>query len=271
MIAWARGFLSPPSMYCRGMTTAPAKPAAPRALVDCDLPGVRLTNDALRVRVTDNSPRYNHVVDCVMSGMNGIALLFDKKHHKNIFTSSGLAYCAGSTRPASGPGVAPGLAPMAISRTDDGRAVLTQRGADTNGLDMRIEYALGARHIDQTITVSSERSIEFFDTFWTSNLNGTQNTSLFLQGVLQGGREPQWLEVCTPGMGNAGRVYYRPFDPRGKGWNDHLVDNPLLRQKAAADAESIAATLAAASSPTNRTSAPSRASITGSSMTTSIS
>ncbi len=67
------------------MSTAPAKPPA-RLFVDCDLPGVRLGNEALRVRVTDNSPRYNHVVDCVMSGMNGIALLFDKKHHKNIFS-----------------------------------------------------------------------------------------------------------------------------------------------------------------------------------------
>ncbi len=156
-----------------------------------------------------------------------------------------MSFIAATTRPAGGAGVTPTVAPMTIARTEDGRAVLTQRGADATGLDTRIEYALGARHLDQTITLSSERGIDFFDTFWSSHLNGAQCTSLFMQGVLQGHSAPHWLEVSTPGMGNEGRVYYRPFDPRGKRWSDHVVDNPVLRQKPAADAESIAATLAA--------------------------
>ena len=212
---------------------------------DADLPGIKLTNEKLRVRVVDNAPRYVPVTDIISGGRNGLALVFDRKQHKNIFSDGGLQYVAASARPAGGAGVSPGNAPMRLEAGEGGSAVLSQRGSDATGLDTRIVFTLGPRHVDQTVTFSSPRDIGGFDTFWSSSMNQVQCTSLFLQGVLQGGGPPQWLEVTSAGMGGGGLVYYRPFDPIGKSWAEHVVDNPVLRQKAGADAVSIAATRAA--------------------------
>jgi hypothetical protein len=223
---------------------APA-PAPARRAPDADLPGVKLTNEALRVRVVDNAPRYAHVTDTIGEGMNGLALLFNRRQHKNVFSTHGLHYTASTVRPAVGSGRAPQLAPMQLERTASGTAVLSQKGSEAAGLNVRIEFALGAQHVDQTVSVSSDAAIEGFDTFWSSTMNQVQCTSLFLEGVVQGGGTPRWLEVASAGMGPEGRIYYRDFDPHGKTWAEHLVDNPVLRQKAGADAASIAATRAA--------------------------
>jgi len=156
-----------------------------------------------------------------------------------------MGYTAATSRPAGGIGLAPSRAPMHLERTAHGTALLTQQGGEATGLNARIEFALGPHHVDQTVTFSSDCDLEGFDTFWSSTMNQVQNTSIFLQGVLQDGGSPRWLEVASAGMGSEGRIYYRHFDPIGKTWAEHLVDNPVQRQKAQADASSIAATRAA--------------------------
>ena len=213
------------------------------------IPGVKLTNEHLRIRVVDNAPRFIHFIDFISAGANGLAALFDRKHHKNIFSSCGLQYVAATPRPAGGKAIGTGngptKAPLSLKQTGPETALLSQRGEDATGLNAEIEFKLGSRHVDQTVTVWSDCDLEGFDTFWSSQLNQVQCTSLFLQGRLQNSSAPQWLEAASAGHSADNRVYYRPFDPRGKSWADHVADNPVLRQYFRADEATIAATLKA--------------------------
>jgi len=214
------------------------------------LPGITISNENLRIRAVDNAPRYNHHVDAVRGGMSGLAALIDRKHHKNIFSLHGL-HCEGArSRPANGKSAvskecAPSAAPMTLNQTGPDTIHLLQSGSEASGLNMDIEFKLGARHVDQTVTLWSDCDIDSFDTFWSSQMNQVQCTSLFMQGLLQRARGPQWVEVTSAGYCADNRVYYRPFDPTEMTWADHVIDNPVRRQKPKADEESVAATLKA--------------------------
>lgn len=213
------------------------------------LPGVSLENDYLRVRIVDNAPRYIHHTDTIVGGQNGIACLFDRKHHKNIFSLCGLQFVLANARPAQNKDIVKKIAPkpasMSLKQTGPNSAQLSRIVEEEGGLNTLIDYELAERHVDQTLTFWSNRDIDGFNTFCSSQMNQVQYTSLFMQGKLEQVAQPQWLEASSAGHSSDGRVYYRTFDPFGKTWADHVLDNPVPRQKHTADPASIAATLKA--------------------------
>jgi hypothetical protein len=214
-----------------------------------DPDGIILDSGLLRARVVDNAPRLVHFRDEICPGLHGLASLSHRDQGKNVFSACGLNYQVSNPTPRAGKQLtSPREAAMSAMRTGERSARLTFRGDDIAGLDTAIDFAVAGHAVDQTITVSAPYAVERFDAFFASYMSQPQDTSIYLQGRLQGDPALRWYEVASAGHGGPGggdRIYYRPFDPTGKAWHEHRRDQPLLRQKRLADDESVAATLAA--------------------------
>ncbi len=211
------------------------------------MPGILLVSEHLRVRIVDNGMRMNSVDYSPLPGYNGIASLVATEQGRNIFAPAGLDYECSSTIPRMGKRAdlwnAPRVAPMAIEQGDDRTVRLTQRGSEAAGLNAEIEFRLGDRCIDQTITTWPDSDIQSSNTFWASYLLFVQNTSLYLRGCLYDTTRKEWLEMTSAGHnGTGGGTYFRPCDPVGKAWYDFLSDNPVRRQAIVETPDSRAAT-----------------------------
>jgi len=220
------------------------------ALAHCDaadpvLPGIELVRPPLRIRVIDNSARYFHLNDTVVTGMNGLASLIHDDQNKNILGYCGMNLEETKTNPQAGVlrelWNAPRVAPMKIERVDPCSVKLTQTAAEAAGLNHEIIFTLGDSYIDQTITTWPDQNIESSHTFYATYMNQPQNTSLFLHGTLQGSAAAEWLELTSPGHGGDGVVFFRPFEPKGKAWHEFLTDNPVVRQGRFRSPQTIAA------------------------------
>jgi hypothetical protein len=225
------------------------KPATP-ATADAD--GVVLECGPLRARVVDHRPRFIHRNDEAVPGLHGLASLLHRDHGKNLYSACGLNYQVSKPVPVRGAlaekGGGPRAAPMRLERTGERSARLFQRGEDCTGLDTTLDYELRETGVDQTITFRPTHDLSGFDAFFASYMNQPQYTALFLRGQLQGDAGFSWYEVDSAGHGGphgGDRIYYRPFDPVGRSWTQHMRDQPLLRQKIWADESTVAATLAA--------------------------
>lgn len=196
--------------------------------------GIALTSGPLRARIVDNSPRHSHMSDSMMDGMNGVAALIHEEQNKNIYASCGLNYECASTDPPAGKRQdcwdAPRQASLHLERIDENTARLRQKASETSGLNIEFDYHLHAPYLDHTLTIWPDHNITFARTFWASYMNQVQNTSLFLRGALEDESEVRWYEAASVGHSGDGLVRFRPFDPIGKSWHEHLRDNPLLRQ-----------------------------------------
>lgn len=210
------------------------------------LAGFELIRPPLRVRVVDNSDRYFHLSDSVITGMNGLASLIHDEQNKNIFGSCGMNLEEAETNPEAGTlhelWNAPRVAPMKIEKTSQYSVKLTQNASEASGLNHEIVFTLGDSCIDQTITTWPDHDIKSSHTFYASYMNQPQNTSLFFHAVLEGQDKPQWLEVTSPGHGGDASMFFRPIDPKGKPWHEFLSDNPVIRQQRFRTPKTIAAT-----------------------------
>ncbi len=199
-----------------------------------DIPGIVLTSGTLRARIVDNSPRFSHLADSAMEGMSGVAALMHDAQRKSVFSDVGLNYECANTDPPTGQRRdawnAPRLAPMDIEQVDDATVRLTQNAAEASGLNIVSDYRLADPYLDHTFTIWPDHDIRASGTFWASYMNQVQNTSLFLRARLDGDVDQRWYEATSVGHSGDGKVRYRPFDPSGKTWHEHLQDNPLLRQ-----------------------------------------
>ncbi len=252
--------------------SAPNATATPHAVTGAgdavsaaDADGVILQSAHLRARVVDNRTRPK-ILDDLTVQASGLASLVHASARKNLFSACGLNLQGCKPTPESGPCAGKPVGardvPVQVTRTGSHSARVVMRGNDHKGLGVTLDYQLGDQHIDQTITASPDHDLTGFDLFFASYMNGPSNTSIFLQGQLQGDPQPRWYEVASAGHGGpdgGDRNYYRPFDPAGKSWDQHLVDNPLLRQRVTADEATIQATRAAGF----RTNTPNKCAFTG--------
>jgi len=210
------------------------------------LAGVELVRAPLHLRVVDNSARYFTISDSVGPGMNGLASLIHDEQNKNIFATCGMNLEEAKTEPEAGPlrklWNAPRVGPMKVEKVGEYSAKLTQKAAETSGLNHEIVFTLGEGYVDQVITTWPDNDIESSHTFYASYMNQVQNTSLYLRGIPGGEDSAKWLEVTSPGHGGDGSMFFRKVEPKGKAWNEFLVDNPVMRQQRFRSAETIAAT-----------------------------
>ncbi len=210
-----------------------------------------LERDPLRARITGNEPRLYHLNDNIKPGYNGIASLIDERQGKNVFNPAGMNYECSSTTPPAGERRdlwnAPRVAPMKIEQIDEHSVRLTQSASETSGLNAEIVFALGDSYVDQTIATWPDHDVESSRTFWASYMNQVQCTSLFMRARRSNDDSAGWLEATNPIHG--GGVYYRPFDPTGKAWHEHLADNPVLRQDRGTSDVAIAAARGAGFAP----------------------
>jgi hypothetical protein len=216
-------------------------------------PGILMENKLLRVRIVDNSERYNSIFDNFVEGLNGVAVLMHADQRKNIFSTVGMNLEGTHTSPAFGRQKdawnAPRVAPMQMKQIDSMTVRLTQSAREAAGLNFEIDYHLDGNYIDQTITFWPDIDIEQSDAFFASYMNQVQNTSLYLRRPQKSERPGEWLEVVSAGHGGQGGVFSRPVDPVGKEWHEFLTDNPLLRQSRQQSPETRQATLDAGFSP----------------------
>lgn len=212
---------------------------------EVNLPGIELARPPLRIRVVDNSARYFHLSDTVVTGMNGLASLIHEGQNKNILAYCGMNLEETKTNPPYGAleklWNAPRVAPMRIERVDPCSVKLTQAAAEAAGLNHEIIFTLGESCVDQTIVTWPDQNIESSHAFYATYMNQPQNTSLFLHGVLQDNGKSQWMELTSPGHGGDGAVFFRPIEPEGKVWHEFLTDNPVKRQGRFRSVQTIAA------------------------------
>ncbi|MFC2125760.1 hypothetical protein ACFLU5_13210 [Bacteroidota bacterium] len=211
--------------------------------------GILFENQTLHVRIADNSPRYNSILDNSIEGMNGIAVLIHKDQQKNIFNTVGMNLEMTETQPPYGKYKdtwnAPRVAPMHMEQIDSLTVKLVQDAEEASGLNYEIYFKLGAYFIDQTITFWPNIDLTYADAFFASYMNSVQNTSLFLRRPKDSNKPGEWLEVASAGHGGDGEIYARLIDPFGKEWHEFHSDNPLLRQAIQHSQETKKATLEA--------------------------
>jgi len=200
------------------------------------LPGIIIESDQLQVRFVDNSARFIHISDSYQEGMNGIASLIHRGQGKNIFASAGMNLECTHTDPPHGKlkdlWNAPRIGPMKMEQVDPVTVKYTQKATEVSGLNMEMLFTVGGSFIDQTITTWPDHHIESSSSFFASYMNQVQNTSLFIRTPEGQDGDKQWLEITSAGhnASDGTGVFCRPFDPVGLNWDEHLKDNPLLRQ-----------------------------------------
>jgi len=201
-------------------------------------PGIALETDVLRLRITDNSPRFYEVSGHMMSGANGIASLIHKQQRKNIVcgVSANLEYC--SVSPPSGAlqdrWDAPRHAPATLEQIGPRCARLFWKASEASGMNVSTEFALDGHYVDHTITLWPDADVESVDILWASWMNNPQNTSLFLHGMVEGETAPRLLEVSRVAHGPHSPLLWRGFEADTT-WDGHLRDNPVLRQSVEKD------------------------------------
>jgi len=222
---------------CRsGINEEYSKADSERNASHSGLSGIVIEKHPLTVRFVDNSERYFHISDSYAPGMNGIASLIHADQCKNIFSTVGMNLEGTHTIPPAGKlkdvGLAPRVGAIQMEQIDSVTVKYTQVGADVAGLNMEIVFKVGDSYIDQTITTWPDHDIEFSSSFFASYMNQVQNTSIFLRTPGENATDKQWLEIASAGHGadDGIGVFGRPYDPYGMRWQDHLKDNPLLRQ-----------------------------------------
>jgi hypothetical protein len=196
-------------------------------------PGIQIINGPLSARFLDNTPQYIYPLDMVVPGMNGLFSLKHAGQNKNIFVCAGMNYETCEVLPPAGKRHkqwnAPRLAPMSMEQTGRYSVRFSQQGVEASGLNIQIDFAVGETHIDQTITTWPDQDIQSSKALWASYMNNVQNTSIYLRGLVDGESTPRWLEVARVGTRIPGNMW-RNFDPAGKSWDQHLIDNPVRRQ-----------------------------------------
>jgi hypothetical protein len=222
---------------------------AKRESSDQELPGIEIVSGQLKVRFVDNATRHIHLNDSYQDGMNGIASLIHSSQGKNIFATSGMNLECTHTDPPAGAlkelWNAPRVGAMKMEQVDPFTVKYSQNSAEVSGLNMEIVFRVGESHIDQTITTWPDQDIESSSSFWASYMNQVQYTSLFIRNPEETGKGKEWLEIASAGHSASDGVgiFARPYDPCGMTWENHLKDNPLLRQAIIESPESRQATL----------------------------
>jgi hypothetical protein len=209
----------------------------------CEPGGIVIENEQLKVRFSDNSPRFVNMYDEFVVGMNGIAFMAHKDQGKNIFAHVGMNLEACHTYPPAGKvheqPQNTRKAPIKMEKMDEQTVRFFQDADEGAGLNFDITYKVHGHYVDHTITTWPNHDLDSCSAFWASYMHQLQNTSLFMKKPDALGGE--YVEVSSPGHG-VWPVFTRPYDPNGLTWHEHLRDNPLLRQAIRKSDETMKAT-----------------------------
>ncbi|MCK5462480.1 MAG: hypothetical protein KAI95_05665, partial [Bacteroidales bacterium] len=116
-----------------------------------NLPGIEIIKPPLKVRFTDNSPRYIHITDSYQQGMNGIASLIHTGQRKNIFATAGMNLEETETDPPAGKlkdlWNAPRVGFMKMEQIDSFTVKYSQIASEVSGLNIEILFIVGESYI----------------------------------------------------------------------------------------------------------------------------